>query len=82
MSINSNLGMVQSMSRKGNCIDNAPVESFFGHFKDDIDYDDCKTFEELRLRIGKYMEYYNNERQQWNLKKMTPVEYRNHLLSK
>lgn len=77
-----NLGMVQSMSRKGNCIDNAPVESFFGHFKDDIDYDDCKTFEELSLRIGKYMEYYNNERHQWNLKKMTPVEYRNHLLSK
>ena len=64
-----NLGMVQSMSRKGNCIDNAPIESFFGHFKDDIDYADCKTFEELRLRIGEYMEYYNNERQQWNLKK-------------
>ena len=78
----SNLGMIQSMSRKGNCIDNAPIESFFGHFKDDIDYDDCKTFEELSLRIGEYMEYYNNERQQWNLKKMTPVEYRNHLLSK
>lgn len=77
-----NLGMVQSMSRKGNCIDNAPIESFFGHFKDDIDYADCKTFEELRLRIGEYMKYYNNERQQWNLKKMTPVEYRNHLLSK
>ena len=78
----SNLGMVQSMSRKGNCIDNAPIESFFGHFKDDIDYADCKTFEELSLRIGEYMKYYNNERQQWNLKKMTPVEYRNHLLSK
>jgi transposase InsO family protein len=78
----SNLGMVQSMSRKGNCVDNAPIESFFGHFKDDIEYDDCKTFEELRLRIGEYMEYYNYERQQWNLKKMTPVEYRNHLLSK
>ena len=77
-----NLGMVQSMSRKGNCIDNAPVESFFGHFKDDIDYGDCKTFKELSLRIGEYMKYYNNERQQWNLKKMTPVEYRNHLLSK
>ncbi len=77
-----NLGMVQSMSRKGNCIDNSPIESFFGHFKDDIDYVDCKTFEELSLRIGEYMKYYNNERQQWNLKKMTPVEYRNHLLSK
>ena len=78
----SNLGMVQSMSRKGNCIDNAPIESFFGHFKDDIDYGDCNTFEELSLRIEEYMEYYNNGRQQWNLKKMTPVKYRNHLLSK
>ena len=76
------LGMVQSMSRKGNCIDNSPIESFFGHFKDDIDYSDCKTFEELSLRISEYMEYYNNERQQWNLKKMTSVKYRNHLLSK
>lgn len=64
-----NLGMVQSMSRKGNCIDNSPIESFFGHFKDDIDYADCKTFEELNLRIGEYMKYYNNERQQWGLKK-------------
>lgn len=77
-----NLGMIQSMSRKGNCIDNSPIESFFGHFKDDIDYVDCKTFEELNLRIGEYMKYYNNERQQWGLKKMTPVEYRNHLLKK
>jgi transposase InsO family protein len=75
------LKMDQSMSRKGNCIDNAPIESFFGHLKDDVDYKDCKTFEELHLRIGEYMKYYNNERQQWDLKKMTPVEYRNHLLT-
>lgn len=75
------LNMIQSMSRKGNCIDNAPIESFFGHLKDEIDYKDCKTFNELHSLIETYMEYYNNERQQWNLKKMTPVEYRNHLLS-
>ncbi len=75
------LGLVQSMSRKGNCLDNAPMESFFGHFKDEVDVADCKTFNELRAEIAKYMQYYNNERQQWNLKKMTPVEYRNHLLS-
>jgi transposase InsO family protein len=74
------LNMVQSMSRKGNCIDNAPTESFFGHFKDDVDYQDCKTFEELKGVIGQYIDYYNHERPQWNLKKMTPVEYRNHLL--
>lgn len=74
------LKMVQSMSRKGNCIDNAPVESFFGHLKDDVDYKSCKTFEQLYLLIEKYVRYYNQERQQWGLKKMTPVEYRNHLL--
>lgn len=75
------LNMVQSMSRKGNCIDNAPTESFFGHFKDDVNYKDCQTFEELKKMVSQYIHYYNNERQQWNLKKMTPVEYRNHLLS-
>jgi transposase InsO family protein len=74
------LNMVQSMSRKGNCIDNAPIESFFGHLKDDVDYKNCKTFEELYSLIAEYMEYYNHGRQQWELKKMTPVEYRNHLL--
>jgi putative transposase len=75
------LGMAQSMSRKGNCIDNAPMESFFGHLKDDVDYKNCKTFEELRLLMEEYVEYYNNERNQWNIKKMTPVQYRNHLLA-
>jgi putative transposase len=75
-----NLDMIQSMSRKGNCIDNAPIESFFGHFKDDVDYRDCKNYEELSLLVKEYVEYYNNERYQWDLKKMTPVGYRNHLL--
>lgn len=75
------LGMVQSMSRKGKCIDNAPMESFFGHFKDDVDYGECRTFEELSFVVDEYMEYYNNKRHQWDLKKMTPVQYRNHLLA-
>lgn len=75
------LGMIQSMSRKGRCIDNAPIESFFGHMKDDIDYKSCKSFEELRLQVEEYVRYYNNERPQWGRKKMTPVEYRNHLLA-
>ncbi|HEY4478954.1 MAG TPA: IS3 family transposase, partial [Candidatus Paceibacterota bacterium] len=75
------LNMIQSMSRRGNCIDNAPIESFFGHLKDDVDYKDCKTFDELHSLIATYMQYYNNERQQWDLKKMTPVGYRNHLLT-
>ena len=76
----ANLGMVQSMSRRGNCIDNAPIESFFGHFKDDVDYKECKAFEQLYLLIENYVKYYNHERYQWDLKKMTPIGYRNHLL--
>ncbi len=75
------LEMIQSMSRKGNCIDNAPAESFFGHLKDDVDYKNCKTFEELRLLIENYIHYYNHERAQWDRNKMTPVEYRDHLLA-
>lgn len=76
------LGMTQSMLRKGNCIDNAPIESFFGHMKDDIDYKDCRSFKELRDLISDYMYNYNNSRSQRELKKMTPVQYRNHLLNK
>lgn len=76
------LNMVQSMSGKGNCIDNAPIESFFGHMKDELEYHSCTSFEELRLVIKKYMTYYNNERKQWTKNRMTPVEYRNHLLTK
>ena len=75
------LKIVQSMSGKGSCIDNAPIESFFGHLKDELDYRSCKTIEELRLAIDEYMRYYNHERKQWARKKMTPVEYRNHLLA-
>jgi hypothetical protein len=59
---------------------NAPIESFFGHMKDELDYQSCRSFEELRLRIKEYMRYDNHERKQWTRKKMTPVEYRNHLL--
>lgn len=75
------LEMIQSMSRKGNCIDNAPIESFFGHMKDDVNYKDCKTFEELYQLIENYIKYYNNERAQWDKNKMTPVEYRDHLFA-
>lgn len=75
------LNIVQSMSRRGNCIDNAPIESFFGHLKDDVDYKNCRTFDELHSLIAHYMQYYNHERRQWDRKKMTPVGYRNHLLT-
>lgn len=72
--------VIQSMSRKGNCIDNAPMESFFGHLKDELDYKNCITFKELVDKIDEYMYYYNNERFQWGRNKMTPVQYRSHLL--
>jgi putative transposase len=74
------LGFRQSMSRRGNCWDNAPQESFFGHFKDEANIKECKTLEELKTEVKRYMTYYNHYRYQWNLKKMTPVQYRNHLL--
>ncbi|MGG0516827.1 IS3 family transposase [Bacillus pseudomycoides] len=75
------MGLRQSMSRRGNCLDNAPMESFFGHMKDELDYKCCQTFQSLQLVIEKYMQDYNYDRYQWTLKKMVPVQYRNHLLS-
>jgi len=70
----------QSMSRRGNCWDNAPQESFFGHMKDEIDLKSCTTLKNVKMMIDKYITYYNNYRYQWDLKKTTPVQYRNHLL--
>ena len=59
----------QSMSRRGNCWDNAPQESFFGHMKDEVDFKSCKTIDEVIKKVDDYIEYYNNYRYQWNLKK-------------
>ncbi len=74
-------GLLQSMSRRGNCWDNAPMESFFGHFKDMVDHKSCETLDELKRKVGNYIDRYNNERYQWGLKKMTPAQYRGHLLA-
>ena len=65
------------MSRKGNCWDNAPQESFFGHMKDEIDEKlrRCRTFEQVKELIDDWMDYYNNDRCQWELAKLTPAEY-------
>lgn len=75
------LWCTQSMSRKWNCIDNSPTESFFGHTKDEIDISECKDLDEVKSYMNNYIYEYNNERPQWNRKKMTPVQYRNHLLN-
>ena len=74
-------GVIQSMSRKGNCLDNAPIESFFGHLKDDLDIKSCQSFDEVKTLIENYIYYYNNERYQWSLNKMTPAQCRCHLLN-
>lgn len=71
----TNSGLRQSMSRRGNCWDNAPQESFFGHMKDEIDISSCKSFEEIKAIIDDWIDYYNNERYQWQLAKLSPNEY-------
>lgn len=75
------LGYSQSMSRRGNCWDNASQESFFGHMKDECDLSGCSTPEEVKEMIDNYVYYYNNERPQWTRKKMTPAEYEDYLNS-
>ena len=64
----------QSMSHKGCCWDNAPQESLYGHMKDEIDISECKTFEEVKAIIDDWINYYNNERYQWQLAKLSPVQ--------
>lgn len=69
--------LVQSMSRKGNCWDNAPQESFFGHMKDEVKYEISKmqNYKEVQEIIDDWIDYYNNERYQWDLAKLSPREY-------
>ena len=68
-------GFIESMSKRGNCWDNAPQESFFGHFKDEADCGSCRTIYELEDLAMRYMEYYNFERPQWTRNRMSPVQY-------
>lgn len=65
----------QSMSRRGNCWDNAPQESFFGHMKDEVKFDELPTIIAVKKAVKDYMNYYNNFRPQWGLAKLTPAEY-------
>lgn len=71
----------QSMSRRGNCWDNAPQESFFGHMKDEIDLSDCETFDQVKAIIDDWIDYYNNDRYQWQLAKLSPNEFYRYLVS-
>lgn len=72
-------GMTQSMSRVGKCIDNGPMERFFGILKTEMYYGKkFKTLEELRAKIVNYIKFYNEIRFQKRLGCMAPLEYRNH----
>jgi transposase InsO family protein len=71
----------QSMSRRGNCWDNAPQESFFGHMKDEVHLDRCINYYDLLKEIDNYMDYYNNERYQWELAKLAPNQYATYLIT-
>lgn len=76
------LGMVQSMSRKGNSLDNSPTENFFGRLKTEMFYPkeyNFKSLKELKETIEEYIEYYNNERIVSRLQ-ATPIEARNNSL--
>jgi transposase InsO family protein len=72
-------GIIQSMSRKGNCLDNSIVENFFGIMKNEMFYGyqyTFKTLEQLEQAILKYIDYYNNERITTKLKGLSPSQYR------
>lgn len=72
-------GIVQSMSRKGNCLDNAVIENFFGTLKAEMYYlQKFSSIKELKKEIENYIYYYNNQRIKSNLKKMSPIQYRTH----
>ena len=76
-------GIRQSMSRKGNCLDNACAENFFGILKSELYYikeKDYNNIEELEKDIIEYIDYYNNKRIKCKLKGMSPIQYRVHSL--
>jgi transposase InsO family protein len=72
-----NKGVNQSMSRKGNCLDNAVIENFFGLLKSELLYlQDFNSMEHFHLEVRDYIEYYNTRRIKSNLKGLSPVQYR------
>ncbi len=75
------MGLRRSMSRRGNCFDNSPMESFNGTLKEETEYASCESFEELQHLINEYWHYYNHERHRWGREKMTPIQYEEYLLS-
>ncbi|MCM3442676.1 IS3 family transposase [Metabacillus halosaccharovorans] len=69
----------QSMSRKGNCLDNSPMENYFGLMKQEMYYGEALcSYEELKQKIERYINYYNNKRIKQKLAGMSPVQFRIH----
>ena len=77
MKLVNDLGFRQSMSRRGNCWDNAPQESFYGHMKDELaEKMVCwETFDDAKRDVDDWFDYYNNDRYQWQLAKLSPRQY-------
>lgn len=73
--------ITQSMSRKGNCLDNACIECFFGHLKSELRIDAYQDLTVLENAISAYVEFYNTERYQSKLGDQSPVEFRQNFLS-
>lgn len=74
-------GIRQSMSRKGNCLDNAVIENFFGILKSELLYlQEFDSMEQFKCELVDYLEYYNNRRIKLKLKGMSPVHFRIHTL--
>ena len=71
------MGIKQSMSRKGNCLDNSVMENFFGLLKSELFYlEKFASYEEFKIELEKYIDYYNNKRIKSKLKGLSPVQYR------
>ena len=77
----NNLELRRSMSRRGNCWDNAPQESFFGHMKDELDFSSCNSYDEVKATIDNWIDYYNNDRYQWDLAKLSPNEFYDYIIT-
>lgn len=76
------ISATQSMSRVGRCIDNGPMEGFWGIIKSEMYYlKKFNTFDELKLAIDNYIDFYNNKRLQKKLKGLAPIEYREQTLA-
>ncbi len=70
-------GILQSMSRKGNCLDNSVMENFFGLLKSELFYlEEFSSYDEFKKALENYIDYYNNKRIKSKLKGLSPVQYR------